>query len=669
MIKPERMSRIAIVGPRKKIGVTIQSLYELDLFHLVDYLGEDPDVKIGNPLPHAEALSQRLLRLRSILRALHLEEYKTDRKVSVDEIEQTSDQAIVTLELEVNKKTEGRQALTSRLRELATQNEILSLFALIGLPLDAYSDSQALSFFSGTSPQSVADLVGPLGIDTELAEAPHDKGYVFAAFCRKKDSEALQQALSSAGYQEIRPPFASGTAEEHIATNEKEIEKFQLTLTQEEEAIDALREKYAPLVLAAEEHYAIEVLKAETPLRVATTQNSFTIDGWIPSKSVDVIKAAIARDAGDSVTVEPLAVSKLEEDEQAPVKLKNWRIARPFEMFIEMMSTPLYREFDPTLPVFVVFPIFFGLMIGDFGYGSCLMLAGLVMYFKLGKESEGWRRLGYIVFAGGMLAAIFGLLLFCEAFGLPFHPSEKYPLSWESLGLFIPLEAHLEKLVNVGTFLALSIIFAWIHLTFGLVLGFLNELKVDRKHAAMKVLWLLILQALCFQVFLVGASMGNHIAIFLMNTVGTPFGAATIAYSGIDISVLSIALLLIGIVGFFALHGKSAGMELLEILSLFTNVISYARIAAIGVAKGATAYAFNSIVATNFMGSEIWLAVIGLVVLVLLQLVVFALGSLSAGIQAIRLNYVEFFLKFFKGGGVSFEPLGYRRKHSKESEV
>jgi V/A-type H+-transporting ATPase subunit I len=669
MIKPERMSRIAIVGPRKKLGATIQSLYEFNLFHLVDYLEEDPDVKIGHPLPRAEELSRRLLRLRSILRALRLDEYKTDRKVSVEEIEQTSDQMMVTLELEVNKKAEGRQTLTSRLRELTTQNESLSLFAQIGLPLSAYSPSQSVSYYVGTAPQSIAGAIGQLTIDTELVEIPHDAGYAFVVFCRKKDSEALQQALSNANYQDVKPPFDSGTAEERIASNDKEVEKLQATLDKEEGEIEALREKFAPLVLAAEEHYAIEVLKAETPLRVATTQNSFTIDGWIPAESLDIIKDALAKGAGDSVTVEPLKVSKEEEDEQAPVKLKNPRIARPFELFIEMMSTPLYREYDPTLPVFVVFPLFFGLMIGDFGYGSCLMLAGLVMYFKLGKESEGWRRLGYIVFAGGMLAAIFGLLLFCEAFGLPFHSTEKYPLSWASIGLVIPLEPMMEKLVQVGDFLALSIIFAWIHLTFGLILGFLNERRVDGKHAVMKVLWLLILQALCFQVFLIGASMGNHIAIFMMNTVGTPFGAATILYSGIDISVLSIALLLIGVAGFFALHGKSAGMELLEILSLFTNVISYARIAAIGVAKGATAYAFNSIVATNFMGSEAWLAIIGLVVLVLLQLVVFALGSLSAGIQAIRLNYVEFFLKFFKGGGVSFEPLGYKRKHSTKTEV
>ena len=671
MFKPERMCRVAIVGPSKKLGATIKSLYELDLFHIVDYLDEDPEVKIGHPLPQAAEISQKLLKLRSIIRALHLEEFKTDRKVTVNEIEQTSDQAISTLEAEVNNRTDRRQGLSSRLRELTTQNENLTLFAEIGLPLDSYSDSESLSFFTGTAPCPVTEKVAGLGVPVEVVEVLYDKRYAFSVFCRRRDSDTVQQALSCAGYQEVKPLFKSGAVSEHISANEKELENLQAELTKEEEAIEALRVKYASLVLAAEEHYSIEIQKAETPLRVATTVNSFTIDGWLPTSSFESVSSAVVKAAGDSVTVERLKVSKEEEAEHAPVKLKNPRIAKPFELLTELMSTPLYREIDPTLPVFVVFPLFFGLMIGDFGYGCCLMFAGFIMFNKLGKESEGWRKLGYIVFAGGLLASIFGLLLFCEAFGLPFHPDPegKYPLTWEGLGIYMPFHSILEKLIAVGDFLALSIIFAWIHLTFGLILGLINEIRHDMKHAAMKILWMLILQALCFQIILIGSGMGNPIAVFMMNSVGAPFAAATVTLSGINLSLLSLSLILVGVIGFFALHGKSAMMELLEILSLLANVISYARIAAIGVAKGATAYAFNSIVAGNFMGGEVWIAIIGVVVLVLLQLIVFALGSLSAGIQAIRLNYVEFFLKFYSGGGVSFEPLGYKRKYSMKSEV
>jgi len=675
MIKPERMLRIAIVGPRRELGATVQSLYELDLFHVVDYLGEDPEVKIGHPLPQAAEISQRLLKLRSIVRALHLEEFKTGRKVPVQEIEQTSDQAIATLEKEVNKRTEVRQALTSKIRELELQDDILSVFAEIGLPLDSYSDSESLSSFSGTAPSSITDSIEPLGIRAEVVEAPHGKGYAFSVFCAKKDSEAVQQALGSAGYQEMRPPHVSGSAAGRIAENEKEAEKLRETLSGEEEAIEGLREKYASLVLAAEEHYSIEIQKAEAPLRVATTQNSFTIDGWVPVSSLQVIKAAVAGAAGSSVTVETLKVSKEEMDEQAPVKLKNPRIAKPFELFIELMSTPLYREVDPTLFVFAVFPLFFGLMIGDLGYGICLMIAGLVMWKKLGKDSQGWKRLGQIVLAGGLFASLFGLFLFCDAFGLPFHPVfDEYGtpvlggLSWESLGVHVPVEAQMEKLVDVKDLLAISVLAAWIHMTVGYALGFANDWHHDKKHAATKVLWLFILFGLFVQVLFMarGSELRDGIFLFFCSS----FNTMTFSFSSITVSYVAILLIVGGIAGFFIAHGRAAMMELMEVLSLLANIISYCRIAAIGVAKGAMALAFNYVVASlMFAGGNIFLIAIGIFVLVLLQLIVFSLGSLSSGIQALRLNYVEFFLKFYTGGGVDFEPLGYKRKYSMKSEV
>jgi V/A-type H+-transporting ATPase subunit I len=316
-------------------------------------------------------------------------------------------------------------------------------------------------------------------------------------------------------------------------------------------------------------------------------------------------------------------------------------------------------------------------MIGDFGYGACLMLAGFVMWKKLGKDSEGWRKLGLIVLAGGLFAALFGLLLFHDAFGLPFHPvldERGVPvlggLSWETtMGIYIPLgEAPMEKLVDVKDLLAISVLAAWIHMSVGLILGFRNELSHSRKHAATKVFWLVILFGLFAQILFM--AKGSPLRDTLFMTFCSSFAGMVIPFSGLNLSIVALSLILIGVAGFFALHGKGAMMELMEILSLLSNVISYTRIAAIGVAKGAMALAFNYIVVTYlFAGGNIFLIIAGAFVLVLLQLLVFALGSLSAGIQALRLNYVEFFLKFYTGGGVSFEPLGYKRKYSEKSEV
>ncbi|MEM2838668.1 MAG: V-type ATP synthase subunit I [Thermoplasmata archaeon] len=680
MIKPERMARIAIVGPRSKLDIVIQSLYELNLFHLVDFLEEDPEVKIGAPLEKASVDSQKLLKLRAIIRALHLDDFKPDRKIPVEEIEKKSDQLLTTLDLEVTDKIENRQNISSKIRDLQTKNNVLSMFEAIGLSLECYSGYDSISVFIGTAQQPVREKIeSTVGkkefSQMEVIEIPYDGAYAVAVFCKKRLTDSVREVLNLAGYQEIRPPESHGSPSELIATYTLEIEKLQAALEKADESIEILRKKYGAFLLAAEEHYSIEVLKAETPLRIATTKHSFTIDGWVPKSSYDELKKSIHAVAGDSISIEDLTVTETEENETAPVKLRNILPARPFELFIELMSKPLYREIDPTIFVFTVFPLFFGLMIGDFGYGACLMLAGFVMYSKLGKDSDGWRRLGQIVLLGGFFAAIFGLFLFCDAFGLPFHPVHNEEgelvlggLSWEAIGVNIPMEAHMEKLVDVKDLLAISVFAAWLHMSVGLGLGFVNEMNHDRKHAAMKVLWLVILLGLFMQILFM--ARGSELRNGLFLAFCGPFQSYVMPFSGMSISIVALILILIGIAGFFALHGRGAMMEVLEILSLLSNVISYTRIAAIGVAKGAMALAFNYIVINYlFAGGNVVIIIAGVIVLILLQLLVFALGSLSAGIQALRLNYVEFFLKFYNGGGVDFEPLGYKRRFSKESEV
>lgn len=217
--------------------------------------------------------------------------------------------------------------------------------------------------------------------------------------------------------------------------------------------------------------------------------------------------------------------------------------------------------------------------------------------------------------------------------------------------------------------LALSVLAGWIHLTLGLILGFINELHHERKHAVDKILWLIILFGIFAQILFV--AKGSPLRDSLFMTFCSSYAGLVIPFSGnLSISIVALSLIIIGVIGFFATRGKGAVMELMEILSMLANIISYTRIAAIGVAKGAMAMAFNYIVVEYlFAGGNILIIIAGVVVLVLLQLIVFALGSFSAGIQAIRLNYVEFFLKFYNGGGVSFEPLGYKRKYSEKTEV
>jgi V/A-type H+-transporting ATPase subunit I len=132
---------------------------------------------------------------------------------------------------------------------------------------------------------------------------------------------------------------------------------------------------------------------------------------------------------------------------------------------------------------------------------------------------------------------------------------------------------------------------------------------------------------------------------------------------GILIPYSSIIFLLIGVV--LATWGEG-GMALSEVMGVFSNILSYTRLAAIGIAKAAMAFAFNTLLIPCIKGNDpVWF-VLGWIFLGMAHFLVFALGGLSSGIQALRLNLVEFFMKFFKGGGVKFNPFSYVRKYTVE---
>jgi V/A-type H+-transporting ATPase subunit I len=301
-------------------------------------------------------------------------------------------------------------------------------------------------------------------------------------------------------------------------------------------------------------------------------------------------------------------------------------------------------------------------MIGDLGFGLGLMALGAVMRWKL-KSSPDLHKLGTIVLAGGLIASVLGLFVFAEAFGVPFHPPEEATdeASWEAVAN-IPIHPMLDKMHDTKEMLGISLLAGWIHLTLGLVFGFFNHYRHSWKHALGKIAWIVILFGL-FGEMMVIAEDNTATSAILNETLFGFMSDSTYPLIGVVISIPAVVLILVGVVFLPLTEGPLA---LTEVIGLFTNLVSYARLAALAVGKGAMALAFNTMLfPLIFESGNIGLVIVGAIALFVTQMFfVFFLGALSAGIQAIRLNYVEFFLKFFEGGGKEFSPLSYVRKHS-----
>lgn len=662
MLRPKEMVRVLIAGPRDRMAETIETLYALQALHVIEGREEDEVFHMGRPLERAEAVSEALVKLRSIASLLELESRRAPPGAGVGPDVQDR---IAALEVNIREEEESRKRIDELLRELQGRIEAVHPFAALGVDLAYYGGYESLEVFVGRVPRG---LEGIEEVTKEYELLTGDDAV--ALFVRRADAEGARAFLSRRGFAALPVPQEEGDPRRLLQEVEAERERWQARLQEVRARLTTLRERYAGFVVAAERALEREIQKAEAPLLFVTSDHSFVADGWVPKDRWEQVQRALAEREGLYVDLQ-----ETPEEEDPPVLLENPRPVRPFELLTNLFSTPSYKEIDPTVTLFLVFPLFFGLMVGDLGYGAIFAILGAVGYGVprvrraiasiLDTSEDGVKRFMAIVLLAGVATALFGGLLYGDAFGIPFHPEgeahgQVAPVSWEGLlHVKIPLYAAIHKLTDIVDLLVLSIVAAFLHLGLGFAIGFFNEVHHDRRHALAKVGWLAVL--LGFFLLLLARVRWNRVAAFVLDTVFAPVPLEGLALFGIVIPWVALGLLLGGAGVMAVMEGLAAGnpVALLETASLLANMISYTRLAGIAVAKAAIAEALNnSIFQGLIFPGGVLLAVVGFAFLVLAQLMILFLGGLSAGIQALRLNYVEFFMKFFHGNGVPFKPFG-----------
>lgn len=690
MLKPEPMRRVLIVVPRADARTLIETLHDRKVAQIVEHRKGHDELDIGRPLPEGSSASERIVRLRALLRQLGAEEHQPARALPVRDIESRLDPALARLEVEVGAAAERlSRAETARGEKDAEKTKLAPLTAL---PL-------RLADYRGY--ESVRVLVGRVADDptADVERAADGAAEVFladdlvAVFVPKDKGDATQNALFTHGFKEIEVPPGEGTPAERVRELDGEVAGLDREVAEARARLAKLREEWADFLKAAEEHLAIEVEKAEAPLGFGATEHAFVLEAWVPEGSSLDLVSALNASLKDRYHLEWVPIEAehgvgaqinmhgADQESQAPekahevppTKFRNPAAARPFEFFTSMFSTPRYGEIDPTMVLAVAFPIFFGFMIGDFGLGLIMLILGVTMARKL-RRVDGMPQLGTAIAIAGAVALVTGGVVFQDAFGIPFdvnhHMEEELELAhlefacnpavyevlhettWSCLisghAWHLPQPLIL-KTIDVKTMLLVSLLAALVHLALGLVFGIFNEIHHSGKHALAKVGWLILLGGFFI------AALG------LLDFLGDFESTGFLIAGG---SALVAAVILVATEG---------GLAILEIPSMFSNILSYLRLGAVAIAKGAMAVAFNGLTllaaveAASGEHANVVVVVLGLIGFVVAQMVLFVLGVLSSGIQAIRLNYVEFFTKFYKGGGQPFRPFGQPRQFTTES--
>jgi V/A-type H+-transporting ATPase subunit I len=675
---PEQMNRILLVGSKGDLRATIDLLYKLEAVNVIDFSPEEEGFTIGAPLPESSIASQKLLKLRSLEKDMQLDvEAEPTETIAPSQIKNDLDKNLSELEESLDKLLQEKTKAQSELTELQNEKRSIEPFINMDLPLDLYKGYTNLSVLNGHIRSDPSAEISSKVKDSEVILSS-DKKFV-AVFVPKKDLAETQRILIQHGFSEVPAPNGSGDAKKRIGEIEIESGQKEAALESCNTNLDDLKAKYGALICAADEDLSIEVEMAETPLRLGVTKYAFVLDGWVPTSKLEALNSSIAQYLKGRVSFEVLETIERRESHahdtehltnvdytsvksEVPTKTNPNKYVGFYEFLTGLISIPKYREIDPTFMISITFPLFFGLMVGDIGYGIGFTVLGFIGLMKV--KSPEWKTIATMLFFGGLWATLFGTFVFGEALGMHFNPiwtegatEAEYPfgneVTWSYvLQMHLPHLGMISKLGDVKIFLFIALVIGFIHLGMGYCVGIYNKtVRYGLKHAILeKVSWLLIL---------IG---GFFLLLWFINELIVPIGdwwnlplISSYLYIGIGLVVVGVVMAFLG----------EGGGAILELPGLMSNVLSYSRLAAIAMSKAGLALAFNTMAFVT-IGTEGIAVIFAIMVFVLGVLMVFVLAIISAGMHGIRLHFVELFGKFFEGGGAKFSPLKIVRRWTSE---
>ena len=540
----------------------------------------------------------------------------------------------------INALTDGKNKCTAELARVRKQIKDAEIYAKLKTPFEAFADTQNTRARLGVVPMQNRDALEKAVAETELCamETLNTDGDSALVFVIAHKSAAIETdgMLSAYGFSDC-PHKGKKTGEEVLRGLQDEEKAILLALEENERDMYALKAQIRPIKIYCD-YYAFTMEKEETSDKLRATEKTFLLQAYVPVDAEETVAAELSG-LDDPVYYE---FSDPTDEDTPPTLMRNNAIVSSFEGITNTYSAPHYREFDPNAVMAFFYSLFMGFIIGDAGYGLIMLLGGGILWWKGLKRPTGMSRLAGAFAIGGIFAIFWGLL-FNSVFGfMPFAKAvmpDPQKGRWSLVGIQVP--SVLVICMELGVF--------------QLCVGYICKAVQEWRRGN-------FFDGVCDGLLWAFFSIGVGLAIVGLVAESRLPILATVGGLTAGISLVLAAI-------FAGRHEKSFGKitkgfgSLYGIINYASDILSYARLYGLMLSGAVIAQIIATYSGGFIVSGNVLLIVLGAVLLIVGNAFNLIMNLLGAYIHDARLQYVEFYGRFFEGEGELFTPLGASRKY------
>ena len=662
MFKTVRMQKLKIVTMDKYTPNVVKNLHEAGIIQVEDVserIQQDPEmaelIRPSKVSPHTGKISSLLMKVTGISdlfgTALTEDQGLKDKlgslispeipvKKEVQDMDtatliEHAESVLSQVEPETNEVENKLAILDGEKSSLESNIATAEKLNKINFDLSLLQDSKHTSSFIGRmSVESVEKYKSEVSQVTDkllIEEIPEEGDFkTILTIVHNDFKDEVYILLRKFDFERLDVSGLEGNPNEIISKSQARINQIEDEKSQAYGELKVIAEKWDDDVLVLKEQLEIEKERNEIYASFGKTKTTKVLEAYIPKPEVGKALNILEH------STEGYYVSELEDvdesSEDIPILQKNNAYAKPYERLVQMYGSVKYNCVDPTLFVAITFPFFFGFCLTDAAYGVVVSILGYILYRGMGKVRESMKDFGLIVMVSGIWAIILGLLTnglfgdFCERF-LGF-----------TLPTVIPMINAFKQPANI---LIIAIFIGIIYTNIGFIIGAINNIRNnDLKEALGSQICWFILEA--GVIFLAAGFMVPAVGI-----IGKIIGGVLI--------VITLALLIY----------SQGAYGVMDIFGFLGDVLSYARLLALCLATGGIAMTVN--ILAELLNTAVPYAgiILAIVIFIFGHIANFAFQVLGAFVNALRLNYVEFFGQFFISGKDMFKPFKAERKFTK----